>query len=493
MKRRNTLSILRWISLGLIFIAVLILGQQLMRYSRMRAVLPPGLTIGGVPVGGLNAEQAGERLVQAYGIPIELSYGNALIQVRPSAVGFSLNIETMLAAADLQRITRNFWIGFVEYIWNSLPTPQPVPLSASISQERLRDYLMNEIVPRYDIPAREPIPDPETNRFTAGEPGTELDLDRSIRLIEEALRSPTERLVILPYQRTAPTRASDQNLQYIIRQIIQDHDFDGVAEFFLLDLETRKEMSFAFSAGETVAPDIAFTAASTIKIPIMVYLFVTRDQPLSIGMEKSLKLMIEVSENDPADTILNAIDGDFAPVTFTEDFLRQIGLKNTFLGGYFYVGAPLLARYETPANQRTDIDTNPDIYNQTTPAEISMILDDIYQCAVFNGGTLRAVFDKAVTQQECIYMLDELSTNKTAVLLEAGIPETTRVSHKHGWILETDGLIHGISDAGIVYSPNATYIFTMFYWSESQLAFDPTNLLAADISGAVYQFFNAGE
>ena len=264
MKRRNTLSILRWISLGLIFISVLILGQQLMRYSRMRAMLPPGLTIGGVPVGGLNAAEAGERLVQAYGIPIELAYGTSLIQVRPSAVGFSLNIETMLAAADLQRITRNFWIGFVEYIWNNLPTPQPVPLSASISQERLRDYLLNEIVPRYDIPAREPIPDPETNRFTAGEPGTSLDLDRSIRLIEEALRSPTERLVILPYKRTAPTRASDQNLQYIIRQIIQDHDFGGVAEFYLLDLETRKEMSFAFSGGETAGPDIAFTAASTI-------------------------------------------------------------------------------------------------------------------------------------------------------------------------------------------------------------------------------------
>ena len=90
-------------------------------------------------------------------------------------------------------------------------------------------------------------------------------------------------------------------------------------------------------------------------------------------------------------------------------------------------------------------------------------------------------------------MLEELSTNKTAVLLEAGIPETTRVAHKHGWILETDGLIHGISDAGIVYSPRSTYIFTMFYWSEAQLAFDPTNILAADISGAVYQFFNAAE
>ena len=59
--------------------------------------------------------------------------------------------------------------------------------------------------------------------------------------------------------------------------------------------------------------------------------------------------------------------------------------------------------------------------------------------------------------------------------------------HGAGYYRETDGLIHGISDAGIVYSPRSTYIFTMFYWSEAQLAFDPTNILAADISGAVYQ------
>jgi hypothetical protein len=29
-------------------------------------------------------------------------------------------------------------------------------------------------------------------------------------------------------------------------------------------------------------------------------------------------------------------------------------------------------------------------------------------------------------------MLDLLSANKTAVLLEAGIPETTKIAHKHG-------------------------------------------------------------
>ena len=94
MNRRNSLSILRWVALGLIFILVLILNRQLMLYSRMRALLPPGLTIGGVPVGGLNGTEAGERLVRAYGIPIELIYGGSVIQVRPSAVGFSLNIES---------------------------------------------------------------------------------------------------------------------------------------------------------------------------------------------------------------------------------------------------------------------------------------------------------------------------------------------------------------------------------------------------------------
>jgi hypothetical protein len=87
-------------------------------------------------------------------------------------------------------------------------------------------------------------------------------------------------------------------------------------------------------------------------------------------------------------------------------------------------------------------------------------------------------------------MLDLLSANKTAVLLEAGIPETTKIAHKHGWILESDGLIHCISDAGIVYSPNATYVFTMFFYDANQLVFDPVNVMASQISGVVYQFFN---
>ena len=489
MRKRNSLGILRSVSLILIFIAVLLSGIELIRYSRMRSAFPPGLTIGGVPVGGLNSTQAGERLVQAYGIPIELIYSNSLIQVRPSSVGFTINLETMLAAADLQRITQNFWSGFWGYLWNRLPVPDPVPLSASISQERLIAYLENEIVPRYNVPAQEPIPEQGTSRFTQGEPGRELDINRSVALIIEALRSPSNRTVTLPYNQTMPTQASAQNLQYLIRQIIQRNQFNGVAEFYILDLEKREELSFAFSDGETITPNIAFTAASTIKIPIMTYVYIYRDEPLTAEIDAELKLMIEISENTPADGLLESISGTLAPIAFSED-LQKLGYKNTFLGGFFYPGASLLVRYETPANTRTDVNTSPDVYNQTTPAEISQSLDDIYQCANYNGGALKAVFGDAVKQEECIHMLELLSANKTAVLLEAGIPETTRVAHKHGWILENDGLIHSISDAGIIYSPNTTYILTMFFYHPDQLVFDSTNVMASEISGAVYQFFN---
>ena len=184
MRRRNTFGFLRWVALILIFISFFLLGIQLIRYSRVRATFPPGLVVGGVPVGGMTSTQAGEKLIQAYGIPIEMIYGNSLIQVRPSSVGFTINLETMLAAADLQRITQSFWSGFWSYLWNTLPVPQPVPLSASVAEERLIDYLKAEIVPRYDIPAKEPIPEQGGSRFTQGEPGRELDIARSVILIK---------------------------------------------------------------------------------------------------------------------------------------------------------------------------------------------------------------------------------------------------------------------------------------------------------------------
>jgi len=109
--------------------------------------------------------------------------------------------------------------------------------------------------------------------FKTGQSGTVLDVDRAVILIEDALKSPTSRVVNVSFNRLTPPRPSFQNLQILLQQIINVAQLDGEAELYLLDLQTNQEMHFALQNGKSVPPDIAFTAASTIKIPIMVSIF----------------------------------------------------------------------------------------------------------------------------------------------------------------------------------------------------------------------------
>jgi beta-lactamase class A len=119
----NRTTLLRWISIGLISIAVILLVFQLIAYSRVRAGFPPGTKIAQVPVGGLNQQQAADRIIQAFNLPIELKYGQDSILVKPGLVGFSLNIDAMIAAADQQRVNAPFWSSFWDYLWNRIPQP----------------------------------------------------------------------------------------------------------------------------------------------------------------------------------------------------------------------------------------------------------------------------------------------------------------------------------------------------------------------------------
>jgi hypothetical protein len=80
-----------------------------------------------------------------------------------------------------------------------------------------------------------------------------------------------------------------------------------------------------------------------------------------------------------------------------------------------------------------------------------------------------------------------LARNKIAVLLEAGVPEGTRLAHKHGW---TGSPLEWLGDAGIVYSPGGDYVLSVFLWDEVDMIWEPASGLVADISAAVYNYFN---
>ncbi len=475
--------------MGFIFAAVLLAILQLVNYSRIRSSYPPGLIIAGVPVGGLDQQQAAERLVQAYSTPVELRYGEAVIQVKPTVLGFELDLQAMLAEAELQRVTQPFWTAFWDYLWNRLPSPTEVPLRSRISQDRLRSYLKGEIAVRYDSPAAAAQPVPGSTSFQPGKAGTVMDVERAVLMLEDAMRSQASRTVNLTFGRLTPSRPSFQNLQVLLNQVVDVSRFDGISEIYLLDLQTNQELHFAYQKGKNLPVDIGFTAASTIKIPIMISSFRRAAEPTPKEVVDNLAKMIEFSENDPADRLMELLDKTTGPLEVTKD-MQALGLKNTFLAGYFFPGAQLLKRIQTPANQRKDFNTDSDPYNQTSPAEMGALLDDIYLCSETGGGTFAAVFPGEISQSECRQMISLLVRNRLPVLLTAGLPEGTTIAHKHGWITEVDGLLHTISDAGIIYTPGGNYILTVYLWNKDQLLFDPANQLVADISRAVYNYFN---
>jgi hypothetical protein len=76
---RSTSLLLRWLSLLFILLAAVVLVYQLIQYSLQRSNYPMDMTIGGVPVGGLDPQSAAQRLLTVFSLPVELHYGDAII------------------------------------------------------------------------------------------------------------------------------------------------------------------------------------------------------------------------------------------------------------------------------------------------------------------------------------------------------------------------------------------------------------------------------
>jgi beta-lactamase class A len=305
--------------------------------------------------------------------------------------------------------------------------------------------------------------------------------------------SATNRVVFLTYQEDAAPRPTLQNLEILLKQNIQLADYDGVIEIYMKDLQTNQTIHFAYLADQaaTIEPNIPFSALSTLKIPVMVSAYRRLTEPVSPTAMTLMAEMIDKSDNDSTDLLAQTVlDKNLAPVMVTED-MKSLGLVNTFWAGYFYPGAALLRIYETPANQRTDVFTDPEIYDQTTPADLGMLLEDIYQCSQMGGGALVAVFPGDITQSECQQMVSLLAANRIGVLIESGVPSDAQVAHKHGWTTDVvDGYMHNMADAGLVYTTGGYYVLVVFLYDPVQIIFDNANLMVAQISQAIYNYFN---
>jgi hypothetical protein len=304
-KKRAILNQISWVFLAA---SVLLFGIQIIRYSRMWNYLQPGTVIAGVPVGGLSRQAAAERLTQIFASPVELHYQKAVIQIYPSQMGFKINETTMLDAAEAQHTNQPSLSSFWAYLWGTLPRPKEVPLIAVVSEDRIRQFLQNEIVTRYDQPPLPMMPFIGSTWFLPGKPGAVLNIENSIAAIEKAMRSASGRVVTLNFDSSLLQRPSLSILATMLKQIIYVDGFDGMAEVYFKDLKSGEEFDFAVKNNEDVPPDIAFTAASTMKIPIMVTIFQRVMEPTPQTIADKLDLVFRYSENPPADSLLQTVD-----------------------------------------------------------------------------------------------------------------------------------------------------------------------------------------
>ena len=479
----------RWLilSLGLaILLASLVIGLKAwIDFKALPNLVPTYTSLNGIPLGGLNHEEAAQRINSAYSLPVELRYNQARMQFTPAELGFTIDAEATLA--QLENQGNKFW----STLWGKTQVPEiarELDLVYSLDEIKLNQLLDQVFSLRYDQPPSAPIPVLYSTNFTSGQPGYQVfSLTQTIEQVKNALLSPSERVVEVGVSEQPALPLDWRNLEVMLKQIILLEKFDGLAEIYLQDLQSGQIMHFALQDNQDVTADVAYSAASTIKIPIMVSTMKRIEDPHPNQALNWMQQMITESLNPPADGLMKAyMDNDRGPLIVTDD-LRELGYENAFLAGYFEPGSPLLEQINTPANSRRDVYLDPDFYNQTVPSEAGDLLARIYHCA---AGDEQQLFPGQVTASECVLMLEYLKGNKILALLEAGLPPEATIAHKHGWTNEMDGLIHTMSDSAVVFTPGGDYVLVVFAHTQDQFLYDPANNLFARLSQSIYNAYN---
>jgi beta-lactamase class A len=494
-RRRRSLPVLQLFSVATLLIAIGLFVWNLLRYSEGQGLLPADVSVGGISVGALSPREAATRLQEAFSQPVILYYEGSPIVLEPGVVGFRTNADAMVAAARAQGDAEgSSWSRFVNgLLGRQTIQTVSVPLTADY-QQSLLDQFLRDVAARYDRPSGSAGYDLGTLTVRAGVEGYQLDRVAAMPLVNAALRDPISRSVVLPVIRSSVNVGNIETLRDLIVAYLDSKGFiyDGqttIASVFVMDLKTGEEIN--------LLGDVAFSAASVIKVPILIDYF--RRLWFAVPQEEAwLMANSLLCSNNSSSNLMMQIIGDripenpgdlFAGIADVSENAGYVGAENTYISAPLYLGIEGQQLGSIPAPQTSpnpDFSANPDPYNQTTAEDMGTMFNMIYDCANTGSGLMAAYPDGEFTQNECRQMLELMSANDLQRLLQGGIPSGVRISHKNGWVNDMSG------DAGIVYPPNGRdYVIAVFLWEQTDFQ-DYTKLwpLIEDISRAAWNYFS---
>lgn len=251
---------------------------------------------------------------------------------------------------------------------------------------------------------------------------------------------------------------------------------------FLMDMQTGEALVFG--------SDYAFSGTSIQKISILNRLYGVLNTPPDIRTAVDIANTMICSENVATNNLLR-LAGSGNAWSGAEEvtlFLREMGLENTFITAPYTIPnqtpEPPLRAVELPTTNADQIKANADLSNQITVSEMGQLLASIYQCAYQERGPLLERFGDQYEPRECRQMLHVMSNNTVDALLKAGVPEDTRVAHKHGWIDDTHG------NAAVFFTPGGDYVMVMMLYQPTWLNFQESLPVIAEASRLVYNYYN---
>ena len=292
------------------------------------------------------------------------------------------------------------------------PHTVDVPLRYTLDEAAL-DAWLAEVAASHDRPPQPPQPIVQTMSIAPGKPGQALDMEASRSQLLATLADPRNRTVNLAVAETPAPPIGIKALGDLLKARLDE--FPGIASVYLHYLPTGEEIA--------INGDVAYAGTSTLKIPILEQVYRKLDAPPGVETTKIISETMMHSGNFTANLMLGNIgDGDWdVGVQRMNEAFKTLGMTNTFMATPYDRQMAVPPRIVTEANSRTDLNTQPDPYMQTTPRDIGMSLQMLVACSE-GGGTLIAVYGDQITPAECQQALDFMSLNEMTEMLVGGLP-----------------------------------------------------------------------